>query len=91
MTTVSADTGGLRPDLWQAIFSASTFVEKFTVGDFAQRLMVSYPTRDALAFLKNAYQRIGSGTDALTERSACSRCSRSWCSATATRPPSPLR
>lgn len=69
VATASADTGVLRPDLWRAIFTATTFVEKFQVGDFAQRLLVSYPTRDALSFVKNVYQRIGSGANLDTERS----------------------
>src|ERR1035438_8733896 len=39
--TVAVDTAGLRPDVWQAIFTPRTFVEAYQLGDFDQRLIVS--------------------------------------------------
>ena len=54
--TVSADTSVLRPDVWQAIFAPDTFVEAYQIPDLASGLFVSYPTRQALSFLKYAYQ-----------------------------------
>jgi hypothetical protein len=59
--SVAADIAGLRPDLWQILFNASTFVEPFQIPDFDQRLIVSYPVRDAQAYLKSTYQQIGTG------------------------------
>jgi hypothetical protein len=59
--TVAANQSGLRPDVWKAIFTSSTFVEKFSIPDFDQRLIVSYPVRDAMSFYKFAYQAVGSG------------------------------
>lgn len=57
--TVSADTKVLRPDIWEAIFTPETYVAPFQFPPFANSLFVSYPTRDALAFLKYAYQYVG--------------------------------
>jgi hypothetical protein len=54
--TVSVDTSVLRPDIWQAIFAPDTYVEAYTIPDFASGLFVSYPTRQALSYLKYAYQ-----------------------------------
>jgi hypothetical protein len=58
--TVSAPVTQLRPDIWSRIFTPETIVEPYTVGDFAQRLYVSYPVRSTLAYLKYAYQTMGS-------------------------------
>jgi len=55
-TTVSADTSVLRPDVWQAIFAPDTFVEAYKIPDYASGLFVSYPARQALSYLKYAYQ-----------------------------------
>jgi hypothetical protein len=57
--TVPAPVAQLRSDIWSRIFTAQTFVEKHTQGDFGQRLFVSYPARSALAYLKYAYQTMG--------------------------------
>jgi hypothetical protein len=57
--TVSADTSVLRPDIWQAIFAPDTFVDAYKFPDYASGLFVSYPSRDALTFLKYAYQFVG--------------------------------
>jgi hypothetical protein len=59
--TVSVDTGILRPDVWQEIFKPDTFVERYQLGDFDKRLIVSYPVRDVLGYLKYAYTAVGSG------------------------------
>jgi hypothetical protein len=60
-TTVTADPAALRPDIWQQIFKKTTYVEPFRIPDFDQRLIVSYPTREAASFFKYAYQTVGSG------------------------------
>ncbi|HSY34590.1 MAG TPA: hypothetical protein VK814_02455 [Acidobacteriaceae bacterium] len=54
--TVAVDTSVLRPDVWQAIFAPDTFVEAYQIPDFTSGLFVSYPSRQALSFLKYAYQ-----------------------------------
>ena len=64
--TVAADQSVLRPDVWQRIFNATTYVEPFRIPDFDQRLIVSYPARQAATFFKYAYQTVGSGN--LSER-----------------------
>jgi hypothetical protein len=46
----------LRPDLWREIFTPHTHVASFHNPDFERRLIVSYPVRDALAYVKFAYQ-----------------------------------
>ena len=53
---IGVDNTVLRPDLWDAIFQSTTYVEKFVVPDLDQHLFVSYPARDAATFLKYAYQ-----------------------------------
>lgn len=57
--TVAADKTPLRPDVWQALFGPDTFVEPYQFPDFSGSLIVSYPVRDALAYLKYAYQSFG--------------------------------
>jgi hypothetical protein len=59
-TTVSAGKGSttLRPDIWEAIFKADALVQPFTIPDFDKRVIVSYPSRDAMAFTKYAYQMV---------------------------------
>lgn len=52
----AAPTTQLRPDIWSAIFKPDTLVQPFANPDFSKRLFVSYPTRDAMAFAKYAYQ-----------------------------------
>ena len=54
--TAKVNKAVLRPDIWNAIFQPSTFVEKFAVPAYDKRLFVSYPSRDAIAFLKYAHQ-----------------------------------
>jgi hypothetical protein len=57
--TVTADRPVLRPDLWEELFKPSTYVEPFKIPDYDRRLIVSYPVRDALQYLKYAYQVMG--------------------------------
>jgi hypothetical protein len=56
--TAAVDRSVLRPDIWEAIFRPSTFVEKYRVPRYDRRLFVSYPGRDAAAFVKYAYQTL---------------------------------
>jgi hypothetical protein len=64
----SANRGVLRPDVWNAIFPPETFVEPVAIPDYDQRLIVSYPVRDAHGYLIAAYQTIGTAADAETFR-----------------------
>src|SRR5579863_10090699 len=48
----AAALSSLRPDVWDAIFKPDTFIENFQATDFTQRLIVSYPSRPALSYLK---------------------------------------
>ncbi len=54
--TVAADPKVLRPDIWGAIFTPATFVEAYEFTDYTKQLIVSYPSRQALSFLKYATQ-----------------------------------
>ncbi len=54
--TVAADTSVLRPDIWEAIFTPTTFVEAYAFTDYTKQLIVSYPSRQALSYLKYATQ-----------------------------------
>ena len=56
VVTVAADTTVLRPDIWAAIFPNDAFVEDYQFTDHTQQLLVSYPSRQALSFLKYATQ-----------------------------------
>src|SRR5450631_2538676 len=49
--SVAATQGILRSDVWQQIFKKDTYVEPFKIPDFDQRLIVSYPVREATSFL----------------------------------------
>ena len=60
--TVSADLSVLRPDIWTQLFPSTTFVDPPVFPDFDKRIIVSYPVRDSLAFMKNAYQAVGTDT-----------------------------
>jgi hypothetical protein len=57
--SVPAVKAVLRPDAWKQIFTAQTFVEAYTIPNYDERLIVSYPVREALLYLKYAYQAIG--------------------------------
>jgi hypothetical protein len=59
--TVSVNQTVLRPDIWQAIFSSSAFVEAYKVPAFQNRVIASYPARETMAYFKYAYQTIGTG------------------------------
>ncbi len=56
VTSAAIQTSVLRPDIWQAIFQSSTLVAPYQIPDFDQNLFVSYPTRQAMSFVKFAYQ-----------------------------------
>jgi hypothetical protein len=71
--TVSADTNVLRPDIWQTIFAPDTFVEAYKFPNYASGLFVSYPSRQALAFLKYAYQFVGIPGSSKDEREGALR------------------
>ena len=64
--TVFADTGPLRPDIWQAIFTPEAIVSPYPRPQYSQRLVVSYPAQDVLTFLTSIYQR--AATAVLTGR-----------------------
>ncbi|MFY9932410.1 MAG: hypothetical protein WAK82_30860 [Streptosporangiaceae bacterium] len=61
--TVAAGRGPLRPDVWREIFTPRTAVADYPQPDYDQRLLVSYPVRDAAAFVKYAYQFVASAGD----------------------------
>ncbi len=71
-TTATADTTALRPDIWDAIFPPEAFVEAFTLPPFDQRLIVSYPTRAVLTYVKYAYQTLAVQTQTSRQRSGIS-------------------
>jgi hypothetical protein len=54
--TVPAATGPLRPDIWQAIFTRDATVQAYPRPQYSQRLLVSYPAQDVLAYLTSTYQ-----------------------------------
>jgi YD repeat-containing protein len=62
-TTVTADTTQLRPDVWDAIFGHDSLVNEYPASDFIQRLIVSYPSRDAADFVRYAYLRAATLAD----------------------------
>lgn len=66
--TVSANQAILRPDIWEAIFTPKAFVEAYKVPNFRDRLVASYPVRDAMAYFKYAYQAIGTASAPATEK-----------------------
>ena len=51
VANVPANRRMLRPDVWREIFTPHTYVAPFRNPDFDKRLIVSYPVRDALAYL----------------------------------------
>jgi hypothetical protein len=61
VTTVSAETSALHPDIWQEIFRSDTYVAPFRMPDYDKRLVISYPVRRSMSFLKYAYQTVGTG------------------------------
>jgi hypothetical protein len=67
-TVADVNRSVLRPDIWSAIFTAKTLVQRFTNPAFDKRLFVSYPTRDAVAFTKYAYQMVSAGVLRPSER-----------------------
>lgn len=57
--TAEIDRKVLRPELWQALFDAETFVRSHTFDDYSDRFIASYPVRLALSSLKSIYQTAG--------------------------------
>jgi hypothetical protein len=53
--TVAVAQAPLRPDVWREIFPPETRVASYPQPGYSQRLLVSYPARDAHAFVKFAY------------------------------------
>ncbi len=51
------NTEPLRPELWQALFNEGTRVDSYTFDDYSDRLIISYPVRQALMAIKGMYQR----------------------------------
>jgi hypothetical protein len=62
--TVAADRQALRPDVWRSIFTPHTTVGQYPQPDYDQRLIVSYPVRDAFAFVQYAYQYAAASSSA---------------------------
>jgi hypothetical protein len=49
---------GLRPDLWEELFNAQTYVRSHTsLEDYSTRGMISFSVREALSALKSIYQQ----------------------------------
>lgn len=59
--TVPANRAALRPDAWHQLFTADTFVQAVRFPDYGERLVVSYPLRSALSYLKYAHQAVATG------------------------------
>jgi hypothetical protein len=55
--SVQIDMSALRPDMWEAIFADDSLVEEYARERFDDRVVVSYPSRDAHEYLRFAYQR----------------------------------
>ena len=49
----------LEPDLWAALFKATTYVQPYQAEDFSSHLIYSHPVASVSAFLKSQYQMIG--------------------------------
>jgi hypothetical protein len=59
--TVAVDQTALRPGIWNSIFRPDTIVQPFVIPALDQQLLVSYPHREALAYVKHLYQTSGLG------------------------------
>lgn len=57
--TVPIDVAGLRPDLWAAMFGATTYVRSHTFDDYSDRAVLSYPQRYALSVVKGVFGTAG--------------------------------
>jgi len=66
--TTSVDVSQLSPVLWQAIFTPQTYVAPYQTFGFTDRLIVSYPVRDCLSYLKYLYQTVGVGRNTGDDR-----------------------
>ncbi len=54
---VAADVSRLRPDLWEALFNAETYVRSYVFDDYSDRFVPSYSNRLALGLVQAAYQQ----------------------------------
>ena len=54
--TINVDQARVRPDVWHAIFGHGAIVDPYPAEHFDTRLLVSYPTRTAEAFVRWAHQ-----------------------------------
>jgi hypothetical protein len=59
---VPIDSSVLRPDIWREIFMPHCRVAPYQLGDYDRRLFVSYPAREAMSFVKYAYQQVSLAT-----------------------------
>jgi hypothetical protein len=64
--TVPVDQSVIRADLWKTLFKPTTLVDPYTPANFSKNLIVSYPARETMSYLKNIYQTVG--TDRLPSR-----------------------
>jgi hypothetical protein len=56
--TFSISNAGLRPDLWEQLFNADTYVRSHgKLDDYSDRGMISFSMRESLSALKSVYQR----------------------------------
>ena len=53
--TLEADVAALRPDLWDGVFSEGARVGTYELGDWDERLVVSYPALETAAALARFY------------------------------------
>jgi hypothetical protein len=60
-TSLPIATAPLRPELWEAMFNARTFVRSHTFDDYSERAILSYNLRYALSSIKSVYQQAGIG------------------------------
>jgi hypothetical protein len=55
--TAFANTQGLQPSVWEALFKPETLVRSHTFDDYSQRRILCPSTRAALSLLKGVYQQ----------------------------------
>ena len=58
--TFSINGAGLRPDLWEQLFNAETYVRAHkSFDDYSKRGLISFSMRESLSALKSIYQQAG--------------------------------
>lgn len=56
--TFPINGAGLRPDLWEQLFNAETYVRSHkSFDDYSQRGLISFSMRESLSALKSIYQQ----------------------------------